>query len=393
MAQALTPVDGVVNSGAAASKAGLADPAKAPYSDAKARQARIEDYHEIVALQLRNGLSTRSYADWSALWTDNPGQLNQQLPIGWVLEGAGGEVRGYFGNLPLAYQFRGRTLQAVTAHSWVVDPAYRCHSLKLAYRFLKQDVDLFVVTTPNAITEKALRAFKFSRVNSGRWDQTGFWITGYRGFARSALRAASMPWPGMLAYPLSAALFLGDAFAGPRPRSPGGEFELCSGFDFRFDDFWEELKGEQEGCLLAERSRATLEWHFRPALARNDAWILAVQRGSRLVAYAIFDRQDRAALQLTRLRLTDFQALHGFEGLLRPALGWMLNKCRDEGIHVAENVGCWLERFGVAGTAARHHRRLHSWLFYYKTRDQELFRQLADPNVWVPSSFDGDASL
>jgi len=192
MAQTLTSGDRFVNSAAAAPKPGLADPAKAPHAAAKAREARFDDYHQIVVLQSRNGLSTRSYADWSALSADNPAysQLNRRLPIGWVLQVADEEVGGYVGNL--------------TAHSWAVDAAYRCHSVKLQYRFLKhRDVDLFVQTTPNA-AERVLRALEFSRLNSGRWDQTGFWIIGYRGFAKSA-RAASMTWPSVLAYPLPAA--------------------------------------------------------------------------------------------------------------------------------------------------------------------------------------------
>ena len=49
-----------------------------------------------------------------------------------------------------------------------------------------------------------------------------------------------------------------------------------------------------------------------------------------------------------------FEALRGFEELLRPVLAWMLRQCRREQIDVAENVGCWLRRFRVPGTAAYH---------------------------------------
>lgn len=354
----------------------------------------MEDYEKIAALQLRNGLSSRPYSIWSAMWTGNPACAGWGGPIGWVLEDAGGEIGGYLGNLPLEYVFHGRTIRAATPYSWVVDPAFRVHSLELQKRFLKQrNVDLFVCATPNAIAEKILRALEFSRVTSGQWDTAGFWITGYLGFARSALRATSAPWPPALAYPVSAGLFLSDLFTGGRARGSGEEFQLCAGFDSRFEEFWEELKGQNQGCLLAVRSRETLEWHFRPALDRKDVWILAASRGGRLVAYAIFDQQDHPALGLKRVRFTDFQALRGFEGLLRPALGWMLDKCRREGIHLLENTGCWLERFKVSGTTPRHRRRLRSWQFCYKTRDRELFKQLQDPNVWAPSSFDGDASL
>src|SRR5262249_49479113 len=127
--------------------------------------------------------------------------------------------------------------------------------------------------------------------------------------------------------------------------------------------------------------------------ARNNVWILAGSRGKRLVAYAIFDRQDHPVLQLKRVRFTDFQALRGFERMLLPFLSWMLQKCRLEGIHVAEKVGCCLSRFGISGTEPPHRRQLQSWLFYYKVRDRELFNELQDPSVWAPSSYDGDASL
>ena len=314
------------------------------------------------------------------------------LPVGWVLEDRDGNIRGYLGNVPLAYEFRGRPVRAATPFSWVVDPGYRFHSLDLQHRFVSQkNVDLFVYTTPNAVTEKLLRAFSFSRVTAGRWDTAGFWITGYRGFARSVLRAVSLP--SGFSYPLSAGLFLADVLKPATTDRSGEEFEPCAEFDPRFDEFWKELSRENQQHLLAVRDRATLAWHFRSAIARTHVWILGASRGKRIVAYAIFDRQDNPALGLKRVRFTDFQALRGFEQLLRPALNWMLEKCRQEGIHAVENVGCWLDRFRVSGAAPPHHRRLQSWQFYYQTRDQELSRHLQDPEVWVPSSFDGDASI
>jgi hypothetical protein len=116
-------------------------------------------------------------------------------------------------------------------------------------------------------------------------------------------------------------------------------------------------------------------------------------KAGRLAAYAVFIRQDHPKLQLKRYRIADFQALRGFEGLLCPALTWMFDQCRRERIHVVENPGCWLERFRVAGTAPPHRRRLQPWSFYYWTRNRDLFDQLQDPNVWAPTSFEGDASL
>ena len=318
------------------------------------------------------------------------------MPIGWVLERRDGNIAGYVGNLPLDYQLGDRTIPAATPYSWVVEPACRPHSLALMHRFLRQSgVQLLVCTTPNKAASGVLRALRFRQAPSGAWDRAGFWITGHRGFARSVLRTAPVPLPAALAYPVGAALYLADALR----KDPGGEakaenaFELCHGFDSRFDDFWDELRNQQRALLLAVRSRDALQWHFAAGLRRGDVWVLAAARHGRLVAYAIIDRQDNPVLGLKRLRFADFQALRGHEGLLAGALAWMLRQCRRDRMHVAENLGCWLDRLQVPGTAAWYRRRLQSWLFYYQTHDRELQNQLLNPETWIPSSYDGDASI
>jgi len=361
------------------------------------REATFEDYYEVSALQLRNGLATKSYADWSALWDGNPAyeQSGRRSPIGWVLETSRGQVGGFVGNLPLAYYFNGRCLRAATAYSWSVDPQYRGHSVILLDRFLRQKgVDLFVCTTVNAISETVYRALGFSRVPVGTWDRAAFWITGYREFARCALQVAPIHLPQMLASPLAAALYARDTLSGCLTNGDFDcEIEPCSGFDSRFDDFWESLQRENVNRLLAMRTRETLEWHFRCSLKKARTWIVAVSKAGRLVAYAIFDRQDHTTLPLKRLRFVDFQARRGFEPTLRQVLEWMLRHCRETGIHVAENVGCWLERLPVPGFSVPYQRKMKSWMFYYRASEPELSHCLQDPTVWAPSSFDGDASL
>jgi hypothetical protein len=145
--------------------------------------------------------------------------------------------------------------------------------------------------------------------------------------------------------------------------------------------------------MLAMRTRETLEWHFGSTLKRGDAWIITATSGGLLTGYAVIDRQDNPALGLRRMRLADFQALHGYEALIRPVLAWMLRRCSQEQIHVAEIVGDWLERLGAPGTSGRYRRRLHSWLFYYLASDGSLREQLRNPEIWAPSSYDGDSSL
>ena len=361
------------------------------------REACLEDHPGIASLQARNGLTSRSYTDWSALWTSNPAFSGRSsAPVGWVLEDARGVIRGYVGNLPLEYRLRGKTIRAATPYSWVVDAGYRSHSVTLLHRFLKQPgVDLFVCTTPNEAAGSVMQALRFRRAPSGYWDRTGFWITGHLGFAQSILRTAPVRLPAMLAYPLGAALSVADALR----RQPGGRptsdtaFEICPHFDARFDEFWKELQNQNQTRLLAVRNRSALEWHFRATGRRDDVRILAAAKQNRLVAYAVFDRQDNPELGLRRMRLVDFQAFSGYEELLRPALAWMLRYGRGQRIHVVENAGCWLDRLRVPGTGAWYRRRLRCWLFYYLTYNRELGDELRQPETWMPSLFDGDSSI
>ena len=371
---------------------------KRPERRPKLREACWEDFDQIAALQTRNGLATRSYEDWMEFWRGNPvyKQLGGQWPIGWVLEIEDSEIVGSIGNIPVAYQFRGRELRAAAACSWAVDARYRCYSMLLLDSLLSQkDVDFFISTTVSSWAEPAFTVFQSSRLPVGTWNKSAFWISNYRGFSYSVLRRTSIPLATLISYPLSAALFCRDRFitAGMRAHGSTADLELCSEFDGRFEEFWEELKHQNDNILLAVRTRETLRWHFRNSLSRGSARILAASKGSRLIAYAIFDRQDNFVLGLKRARLVDFQAVHGAEEVLRSVLCWMLHKCWEEGIHVLEVKGCWLDRQGLPRILAPYHRTFASWAYYYKANEKELRETLKDPKVWAPSSFDGDASL
>ena len=364
----------------------------------KMRETKVEDYAQIVSLHIRNDLAIRSYEEWVALWRDNPAckQRNGRWPIGWVLETAGGEVVGSIGNIPLAYHFRGHELQAATASSWVVDAPYRGYSMLILDRLMRQEaIDLFICTTVSPRAEPVFSIFQLSRVPVGTWHKSAYWITNYRGFSQSALRTKSVPMARLMSYPVSTALFCWDRLthAGLAVDGSTSEIELCREFDSRFDDFWEELRHQNHGVLLAVRTRETLAWHFRESLLRGNAWVLTACEGSRLRAYAIFTREDNPAVGLKRVRLVDFQALNGSEAFLRSALKWVLQRCRNEDIHVVDIIGCWLDRPGMPHVGAPHHRTLPSWTYYYKANDKDLSESLRDPAIWAPSSFDGDASL
>jgi hypothetical protein len=228
----------------------------------------------------------------------------------------------------------------------------------------------------------------------GSWDKSAFWITNYPEFLRIALSMKGVPLAQHLGHLSGAALFLRDSLKAVhkdvgRSLPPIEEY---SQFDSRFDEFWEQLKQDRSDTLLAVRTLDTLEWHFRDQLAQQQLWILTACKESRIVAFAILDRRDRAS-GLKCVRLVDFQALRGWEEMLLPFFTHALEKCRSEGIHFLEVTGCWLDRTGLPRVVPPHYHQLPAWIMYYKARDQQLSRVLQVPTVWAPSSYDGDASV
>ena len=361
------------------------------------RQASFDDYNQIAALQTRNGLTSSPYQSWAALWLENPAYHGWKAdwPIGWVIQAGAGDLVGFIGNIPIAYQFRRRQLRVATPACWVVDVAYRSYSILLLDRVARQrGIDLVIGTTVGPTSECGFKALKFSKVPAGIWNESAFWITNYRGFSQSILRWKSIPFAATLSYPVSAALFSRDTVkrASRQLDSSIAEVETCSAFDIRFDEFWYTLIHENPDVLLAVRTRETLEWHFRDSM-RDSTWIVTASKGPVLTAYAIFQRQDNPESGLKRVRLIDFEALKGSEQMLLSFLNWMLRKCRTEEIHVLEILGCWLARPNLPQVLAPYYHRLGCWTYYYTTKNTELSETLKRPRFWAPSSFDGDASL
>jgi hypothetical protein len=363
-------------------------------ADVKIREAVLADYDQIAALGARNGLDTAARPAWEHLWVDNPVfKKFAHWPIGWVAE-RDGIVVGYFGNIPVSYFFKGREILGASLYSTSMDPPYRGHAILLIKRFLtwSHGIEFMVCTTANASSSRLIERSRAPHVPTGDWSNSVFWITNYRGFVALALERKG--WPKFLAYPAAAALRARDRLTkSPSWTHQTGELKTCSGFDDRFDAFWEDLKRVYPNRLLANRSRQVLQWHFKYALEQERVWILTVSDASRILAYAIFFRHDNREINLKRVRLIDFQVLTGDTQLLRPMLAWALRRCRDEGIHMMEAYGFRPDKQLVIDSLAPYRRRLPSWFYFYKTWDKELGEQLKDPEVWDPSHFDGDSSL
>jgi len=366
----------------------------------KLREARFDDYSQIAALALKFDLDADDYEAWVHLWTGNPAfrEIRGKFPMGWVLEAPDGGIAGYFGNIPLSYEFDGKKLLVAAGRSWVVATAFRTYSLLLLGTYFQQsNVDIFLVTSLNSQSAVPFNVFQGTRVPVGTWDRTLFWITEPRGFTESVLRKKGWAAAKPLSYPLSIAISLHDHLMGNRFRSPGTEFSVlpCEDFDDRFDVFWQGLKEKKSRLLLAVRDRETLQWHYKFALLRNAAWIYAIEDSRGLAAYAVFLRQDLRRAGLCRVFLADFQCLDQtktpafFTAMLRAAF----ERCRRESVHMLEVIGLPPHLQASAEGACPHRRQLPNWMYFYKTNDRVLADRLSSAEVWEPSLFDGDSSL
>lgn len=373
------------------------EPRKKPRRSPALREASFKDYEQIAALQARNGLGERGgYEEWSHLWLGNPVYrgLHGEWSIGWVLEDDQSRIVGYMANIPLLYEFEGREILTASGRGWAAEPEYRSASLLLLDCVINQPrVDLYLNNTVGVTSTPAVTAFQCPHVPVGVWDQSVFWITHYQGAVESLLWQKNYRQAKLLSYPLSAAICLKERLTRKGLSAGDVEVETCTTFDGRFDDFWADLKGRSPHVLLAVRTREMLEWHFKYALHTRQVWIGTVVDGGRMVAYAVFDRRDRADIGLRRMRLVDFVSLDGGAALLSPLLSWALKRCRDEGMHVLEVVGRWLEKGELLDDVAPYRRKLPAWRYVYRANNPGLAESLSDPRAWAPSLFDGDASL
>ena len=362
------------------------------------RATRLDDYPQIQRLESSHELLTLPAGDWARMWLDNPlrSRLGKDWPFGWVLEDSAGHIVGSLANITSLYRFAGREVVAVTGRGWVVSAEYRGAALLLMDEYFNQGrADLFINTTVNSMAVDPFSAFGSARVPLGDWETAAYWVTGYTGFARTALRIKHVPLPSLLALPAAAVLKVKDVVTAQQfgDANTSAAVEQAANFDARFDAFWHELAEQNNNRLLGVRDRQTLAWHFAGPLRAGQAWIFTASRDQKMRAYAVFKRQDHPPSGLVRMRLVDYQSIDARVDLLPSLINAALRKCVAEEIHTLEHVGCGLPKMQAFDRVAPYRRTLPAWPFYYHAADPTLNEALRNPKVWDPSTFDGDASL
>lgn len=360
------------------------------------RLARLEDYPQIQHLEAAYLDATLSADEWPRLWLDNPlwPRLGSHFPIGWVLEDASGLVVGSLSGIPSLYRFRGQELVCVSTRAWVVRSEYRSFAPWLIEEFLNQPgVDLFIGTTANQNAAPIFSTFA-TRVPVGDWETIAYCLTGYRGFARKALQKRRIPLARPLALPIAAALWLKDALS-PKPLravSSTVVVTAADSFDSRFDLFWDELVRQNPEKLLAARDSQSLAWHYAIAMRKKRILILTAVRHGLLRAYCVLIRQEGKEA-IHRMRLNDYQTVEPETDLLPELLRAAVKLCVAEGYEALEHHGCGLPKMRSFDQFAPRRWKLANWPFYYHTANPKLAAELCRPEIWDPSTFDGDASI
>ena len=367
---------------------------------AKQREARFSDFEQVATLKERGGLGKDTLANWRRLWQDNPAVALAKAPLsmGWVLETAQGIV-GYQGSIPLLYQIGAQTLVAAAGTSLVVEPAYRARSIGLLGSFYHQpSVDLLLITTAVAAVGELSKALQAKILPQRNYDTVLFWVLDAERFATALARklrlsggvAAVATILGSLALKTDMRIRSRYAFRPPN-RVQLSQIEVKDiGYDF--EELWRRKLAEKPR-LLADRSPASLKWHFAVPGSFSNAVVFCCRKLKRLIGYAVLRHAVDHETGMRRSLLADIFVEQDDPNVTESLVAEAYSSALRSGDHVFEVLG--LPRH-VRQTMMRWNPYLRTYPafpFFYKTNGESLARILADEDVWYAGPFDGDTTL
>jgi hypothetical protein len=318
--------------------------------------------------------------------------------MGWVLETAQGIV-GYQGSVPLLYQFGGRTLVAATGTNLVIEPAYRARTIGLVASFYRQrGIDLFLMTAAIAPVTKISKALQAKVLPQRDYDTVLFWVLDTHQFTKALATKLGLG-SGMAAV----GTFLGSSVLRAdmrlRRRRRGHltnkfrvtEIEVKDIGD-EFQALWQR-KLTETPRLLADRSPASLRWHFTIPGSSSTAAVLCCHRFERLVGYAIVKHAIDRETSMRRSMLADILVEQDDPNVTKTLLEAAYSNAVASGSHLFEVVGLPRNIRQLLMHWNPYVRTYPNNPFSYKTSDDALVRALADENAWYAGPMDGDTTL
>lgn len=384
-----------------AGKTDLPVPPAAAVAPARLREAFFSDFRGVAELKRRWGLFEDSIETWEHLWKQNPAlaHMRSEPPIGWVLE-AEGKIVGYLGNIALLCRYGDRVLTAVAGHGLAVDPPYRMLSLTLVAAFFRQKaVDLYLSTTAIEAVGRMARAFKCNPLPHVDYQTVLFWVLRPYPFAKSIMKMlGTNPRLARLGGVLAFLAISTDKLVRRRwPRKSSVDLAVTDisvrEIGDSFQDLWQR-KVNEEHRLLADRSAATLRWHFEIPGDRGATRVLCCSQNGELLGYAVI--RDEAPDERTGLRISsiaDMLVKKDEAAVIKALLVAAYGHAKSAGSHVLEVLGFPNSIRDICNQWHPYARTLRECRYHYKAADPTLHKTLSNAAAWYASPFDGDTTL
>ena len=334
-------------------------------------------------------MGNQTPSDWISTWASYPceGEFGQ-VPIAWVLEREDGSISGTFSNVHILCEAAGRKLRVAAGCDWAVEPDSRGMSLRLLDSFLRQPgVDICVVGSASPVTAEILGRLKVPRIPAPGYDSPMLWAVGPRLFAGAVLRRRSIRGASVLAWPAGVALGIGDFARGSGWGRPSAPTQAISGFDGRFEVFWDRLRVGRK-LLRSVRTRSALAWRFQSALKAGNATVIVSCPGGELAGYAVVLRRFAPELGMDIYDIADLQAVGESPVIYRDLLLGSLRAARKGGAGALKLLTGDTAKRAAAASLKPHSYQLPFWQMFYKTTDPELAEWLAKPDSWDFSPYD-----
>jgi hypothetical protein len=363
------------------------------------RAASLADFEGITELKRRGGIVIDPIENWERLWVRNPALDKMRgLEIGWVLE-VQHEIVGYLGNIALLYRYADKTLTAVTGTGFVVDPEYRAMSLSLDSAFYRQKaIDLHLATTAIEAVGKLAVAFRSAPLPQPDFEAVLFWVLQAYPFAQAVVKKLDLapPFPGLGSLLGTLAVKSDKFLRRRRPSQCATDLEVTeigvTDIGEEFQAFWEE-KVKERLRLYADRSAATLRWHFSIPGHRGDIRVLCCRRKGTLVGYAVVRNDTERPDGLKASVIADFMARQDDEEIVRALFVAVFEIARSAKSHMLEVIGLPEEIRKVLSESKPYIRRLPACPFYYRANNPVLHDALSDAATWYACAYDGDRTL
>jgi hypothetical protein len=360
------------------------------------REVEFGDCEAVTALKVRYNLKPDSPANWQRLWKHNPALGGfKSVPIGWVLE-RGQDLVGYIGNIPLRCYYNGKPLTAATTHALVVQPSCRAYTGGLVSAFARQKgIDLLLATSAGHVSSKIFQAYKGTLLPQADFSTALFWVLDPQSFIGAMQEKFAIRGPlAAIGKTLGGALLRAEqAFRRRRPRAGFQKCEIRelapSEIGDDFEEFWRR-KLASTSRLIADRSAATLRWHFDVPDDQRRPVVLRCDCSGRMAGYAVLVT-NVAEGNLRKARVADILVEDEHSFVPGQLIAAAFEYSRRSNHHV----------FEVIGYPAAIRRVCHEWKPYrrkhsdylFKAADPTLHSRLSHEDAWYPTPYDGDATL